>query len=389
MLRTGLDRLLDNDAYLAFLSKKKIGFLGHAASVTREYEHAIDALTKRGVRPTRLFGPEHGLRGQAQMMVAVDHDVDPVTGIPVTSLYGHNEASLQPQVDAVADLDLILIDIQDVGSRYYTYVATALKLCEIATEHHVGVMVLDRPNPIGRKREGPTIREGYHSFVGELGVPNRHGLTTAELFTWAVQQGRALEYEIIAVEGWVPAHPLTESEFPWAMPSPNMPTIQTALVYPGGCLLEATNVSEGRGTTRPFEIFGAPWINATQLQERLNGLELPGVQWRGTSFCPTFDKFTGKNCEGLQAHVTNVSVFEPLRTYASLIWTIRDLWPNEFGWRPGAYEFIEDIPAMDLLAGSPQLRTIVEESGTIDDIARWASTPTELAMRCERAEHYV
>lgn len=388
MLLTGLDRLLANTHYLKYLRQQRVGALVHTASVTRNFEHAIDALVRHNVVPKRLFGPEHGLRGEAQMMVAVDHAEDPITHIPIQSLYGDDEASLAPQRTAVEDLDVILIDIQDVGSRYYTYVATALKLCEIATEVGTQVIVLDRPNPLGRTREGQGIDPGFHSFVGELPVPNRHGLSTAELFTFAVKHGRTLAYEVITVEEWDPQRLLEERDFPWALPSPNMPTLHTARVYPGGCLLEATNISEGRGTTRPFELFGAPWIDPVKLQRMMQDAELPGVHWRIASFAPTFDKFTGENCYGLSPHVHDPESFQPLRTYAAVILAVQKLHPEHFGWRPGAYEFIEDIPAIDLLAGSPRLRTLIEERADFDAIEAWAKCPQDLHDACAGAEHY-
>ena len=388
VLNTGLDRLLKNTTYLGFLQKQRVGFLGHAASVTASYVHAIDALTAAGVRPVRLFGPEHGLRGEAQMMVAVADAVDPLSGIPIQSLYGDDEASLAPRREAVADLAVILIDVQDVGSRYYTYAATALKLATLATELGVNVIVLDRPNPLGRLREGAGIEPGFHSFVGELAVPNRHGLTIAELFNWALQQGTKLYYEVISMEGWDNSKLLSEDAFAWAMPSPNMPTMNTALVYPGGCLLEATNVSEGRGTTRPFELFGAPWVDAKALLDRLNEADLPGVLWRMASFMPTFDKFQGEVCQGLQLHVYDKSAFRPLRSYASVLLALKQLHPEHFGWRPGAYEFVEDIPAIDLLAGSPALRGLIESESDFEQIAQWSLCPEELDASCRRAEHY-
>lgn len=388
VLETGLDRLLKNTDYLRFLQKKRVGLLAHAASVTSDVEHAIDALIRHGVTPVRLFGPEHGLRGEAQMMVAVQDAVDPLTGIPIQSLYGDDEASLAPRREAVGDLDVILIDVQDVGARYYTYVATALKLCALATELGVNVIVLDRPNPIGRTREGGGIEQGFHSFVGELAVPNRHGLTVAELFNWALQNGAKIFYEVIGLEGWNGDVLLSEDDFAWAMPSPNMPTLRTALVYPGACLLEATNISEGRGTTRPFELFGAPWIDARALKDMLDNANLPGVLWRMASFLPTFDKFEGEVCQGLQIHVFDKQAFRPLRTYAAIILAVKKLHPEHFGWRPGAYEFVEDIPAIDLLAGSTRLREIIESSGSFEAIEQWATCPPALEASCRNAEHY-
>lgn len=384
----GLDVLLHDERRLRLLRNVRVGFLGHASSVTRRYVHAIDALIAAGVGLVRLYGPEHGLRGEAQMMVAVDHQVDALSGLPVVSLYGDCLDSLDPAAGALDGIDRLLIDVQDVGTRYYTYVATALKLARAATAAGVEVWVLDRPNPLGRRREGPSIEPGFHSFVGELAVPTRHGLSVAELFEWSRRRGDALSFETIRVQGWDALEPLRESAFTWALPSPNMPTMNTALVYPGGCLLEATNISEGRGTTRPFEIFGAPWLDAPRLGAALEALALPGVAYRRMSFSPTFDKFTGEICHGLQVHVTDLHRFEPLRTYAEIIRCVARLHPDAFGWRPGAYEFVEAIPAIDLLAGSSRLREIVSNGGSSADVKAWAQVPAELWESCEEAELY-
>lgn len=387
-LLAGLDVLLADESRLRALRGRSVGLLAHASSVTATWVHAIDALVAADVPLAKLFGPEHGLRGEAQMMVAVDDQRDALSGLPVVSLYGCNEASLDPTTDALKGLDVVLIDVQDVGSRYYTYVATALKLARLATSLGVDVLVLDRPNPLGRAREGGTIAPGFHSFVGELAVPNRHGLSVAELFQWAANHGAVLRFDVVPVEGWNPRALLDEHQFTWALPSPNMPTVATALVYPGMCLLEATNISEGRGTTRPFELFGAPWIDAPALQRVLQDARLPGVGWRLASYRPTFDKFTDVICYGLQLHIQDASAFEPLRTAASILLAVARLHPADFGWRPGAYEFVEDIPAIDLLAGSTALRDLIEGTGTMADVMRWARTPPELDASCRAAERY-
>lgn len=385
---SGLDVLLNDEARLEVLRKARVGLLGHASSVTSDFEHAIDALLLAGVKLERLFGPEHGLRGEVQMMVSVGDCVDRLSGLPVVSLYGDTMESLDPKNHALDDLDIVLVDVQDVGSRYYTYVSTALKLARACAAKGVSVWVLDRPNPIGRRREGPSILPGFHSFVGELAVPVRHGLTVAELFIWSKNQGDNLNFDVVRCEGWEPRRVLREKEFTWALPSPNMPTIETALVYPGGCLLEATNISEGRGCTRPFEIIGAPWLDATQLKARLDEEALPGVAFRVVSWIPTFDKFEGEACRGLQIHVIDPEVFRPLMTYARIIAHAAALHPNQFGWRPGAYEFVEEIPAIDLLAGSPKLRELLEANAALEDFEAWIRTPSELLRSCEEAEIY-
>lgn len=386
---SGLDVLLNDEARLELLRKARVGLLGHASSVTLEFEHAIDALLRVGVRLERLFGPEHGLRGEVQMMVSVGDCVDRLSGLPVVSLYGDTVESLDPKNHALDDLDIVLVDVQDVGSRYYTYVATALKLARACAAKGIAVWVLDRPNPIGRRREGPSILPGFHSFVGELAVPTRHGLSVGELFVWSKNQGDNLNFEVVRCEGWEPAQVLRESEFTWALPSPNMPTIDTAFVYPGGCLLEATNISEGRGCTRPFEFIGAPWIDAVELKARLDAEGLPGVRFRVVSWIPTFDKFVGEACRGLQIHVVDQESFRPLITYALIIAHAARIHPDDFGWRPGAYEFVEEIPAIDLLAGSARLRELIEGNGTREDFEDWARTPQALLKTCEEAEIYV
>jgi uncharacterized protein YbbC (DUF1343 family) len=381
---TGLDRLLADRAELANLKQASVGLLVNPTSVTREFEHAIDALAARGVVPQRLFGPEHGIRGEAQDMIAVDQSVDPITGIPTVSLYGDTFDSLAPTDEQLSDLDLIVIDLQDVGSRYYTYVYTAMMTAEAATRCGVDVLVLDRPNPIGSAVEGPDIEPGFDSFVGMLPLPNRHGLTLAEVLRFAALEGRDLSSRTITVDGWSRDAYFDEHDAPWVLPSPNMPTLDTAIVYPGMCLLEGTNASEGRGTTRPFEIFGAPYVNAQKLVGQLTELDLPGVIFRPLSFEPTFQKWGGTRSSGAQLHVTDRTAFDSYRTGAAIVWSMATLF-DEFGWRHEAYEFVDDIPAIDLLFGSGRHRKAIDAGCSWGDLCSLLETKPSRAAQLEQA----
>ena len=381
---TGLDRLLDDPAELANLGRSSVGLLVNPTSVTRSFEHAIDALTRSGVLPRRLFGPEHGVRGEAQDMIAVEQSVDPITGIPTVSLYGDSFDSLAPTDEQLADLDVVVIDLQDVGSRYYTYVYTAMMTAEAATRSGVDVLVLDRPNPIGSAVEGPGIEQGFDSFVGMLPMPNRHGLTLAEVLRFAALEGRNLRSTTLSVEGWNRDSYFDEHDAPWVLPSPNMPTLDTAVVYPGMCLLEGTNASEGRGTTRPFEIFGAPYVDAQALASTLTALDLPGITFRPLSFEPTFQKWGRERCSGAQLHVTDRSAFDSYQTGAAIVWAMATLF-DEFGWRHEAYEFVDDIPAIDLLFGSPKHREAIDSGCSWPELRSLLTTSASLSARVEAA----
>lgn len=375
---TGLDRLLADDARIRELRGSRVGLLVNPTSVTRDFEHAIDALVRLGITPTRLFGPEHGVRGEAQDMIAVDGEVDPLTNIPVVSLYGDSFDSLRPPPETLADLDVMLVDLQDVGSRYYTYVYTAMMCAEACTEAGVDVLVLDRPNPIGAAVEGPGVDPGFESFVGMLPLPNRHGLTLAEVLRFAGAAGRTIRCETLTVGGWHRDQWFDEHDAPWVLPSPNMPTLDTATVYPGMCLLEGTNASEGRGTTRPFEIFGAPYVDAHGLADALGALELPGVTFRPLSFEPTFQKWGRTRCSGLQMHVRDRASFDALLTGAAVVWAMHRTSPGGFGWRDEAYEFVDAVPAIDLLFGSVRPREAIERGCDFAELRALLVTPPEL-----------
>jgi uncharacterized protein YbbC (DUF1343 family) len=369
-VRTGLDRLLSER--LSLLRGRRVGLLANPTSLDRELRHAADLLVAAGVELVALFGPEHGVRGEAQDMVGVETSRDPRLGIPVHSLYGASPETLTPSTASLSGIDLLCVDLQDIGSRYYTYVWTMTLALEACARAGVPVLVLDRPNPLGGETvEGPGIARGYESFVGLHDVPVRHGLTIGELARLcASERGLAVELEVIELEGWRREQCFDQTGLPWVLPSPNMPTLETAFVYPGGCLLEGTNLSEGRGTTRPFEILGAPWIEAATLCAALEEEDLPGVRFRPLAFRPSFQKHAGEVCGGLQLHLVDRARFRSLRTGVALLHATFRLWPELTGWRREAYEFVRDRPAIDLLAGGDWLRAGVEAGARLQDLAR-------------------
>ena len=338
--------------------------------------HAADLLARHtGFRLIRLFGPEHGLRGEAQDMEPVLGGADPETGLPVTSLYASDPSSLRPRLEELRGLDAILCDLQDVGSRYYTFIYTMAHVMEAAAEAGIPAVVLDRPNPIGgAAMEGPVLEPALASFVGRYPLPVRHGMTPAELahlFNDAF--GIRCDLRTVPMRGWTRRMRFEETGLPWVAPSPNMPTPATAEVYPGGCLVEGTNLSEGRGTTRPFELVGAPWLPSRPLAEALSREALGGVLFRATSFRPSFHKHAGKSCGGVQVHVTERESFRPFATYLILLREARRLAPDSFDWRREPYEFENDRLAIDLLLGRADLRGMIEGGAPLAEMeATWA-----------------
>lgn len=379
----GLERLDADPDVARLLEGRTLGLLCNPVSVDRGLRHAVDQLAARkGSRLVRLFGPEHGVRGAAQDMVAVHHGQDPETGLPVVSLYGPDEASLRPNAADLQEIDVLVCDLQDVGSRYYTYVWTVVLCLEVCSELGIPVVVCDRPNPLGgRMVEGGDIEPGFESFVGLHSVPNRHGLTLGELVRLAAaERGITGSLEVVRMTGWSRAMDFDATDRPWVLPSPNMPTLDTAYVYPGMCLVEATTLSEGRGTTRPFELVGAPFIEPPRLAAALRERALPGVAFRPTFFRPQFQKHAGRDCGGVQLHVTDRHTFEAYRTGVELLATVRALYPGEFAWREQPYEFVSAVPAIDLLTGSPAVRECIDGGGD----------PAELRVtwqRCAEAFH--
>ena len=357
-MKTGLDRLVEDEALVQRLRSSRVGLLAHPASVSRGLVHAVDVLAALGIVPRVLFGPEHGWAGHAQDMIGVGDTKAGDRGTRIVSLYGEQFADLSPKPADLAGLDLLVIDLQDVGARYYTFVWTAVLVARACRDHGVKVLVLDRPNPIGGATvEGKLQDARFLSFVGLERVPVRHGLTVGEIVAWrAKREGYAELVEVLGVTGLErDAHaPAWDRAF--VMPSPNMPTYDTTLVYPGGCLLEGTNLSDGRGTTRPFEITGAPWIDGKRLAEGLSKTGLPGCFARPLGFEPTFHKHAKQSCGGVQIHVTDARTFRPYATYVALVALAHHAAPKDFRFRTERYEFVDDIPAFDLLTGSAVAR---------------------------------
>jgi len=351
----------------------RLGLVAHAASIDAAGEHAIQLVGgMRGVRLARLFAPEHGLYGHEQDMEAVSETVDRVSGLPVTSLYGHDPSSLTPDRGRLAGLDAIVFDCQDVGSRYYTYLATLSLVMEAARAAGVRVVVLDRPNPLGGLAlEGPVLDPRLRSFVGRFPLPVRHGMTAGELARLFNDSfGIGCDLRVVALEGWRRTMGFAETGLPWVPPSPNMPAPSTALVSPGGCLVEGTNLSEGRGTTTPFELVGAPWLDSMALVDALRAERLPGVAFRAASFRPMFHKYAGEACRGAQVIVRDSACFRPFATYLVLLREARRLAPGAFAWRAEPYEFETARPAIDLLLGRAELRPLLERGATLDEMER-------------------
>jgi uncharacterized protein YbbC (DUF1343 family) len=374
MLRvaTGLERIASgDDGVLRALRGRRLGLCAHPASVDSRLLHARQVFDARQLTLSALFGPEHGYGGEAQDMISI-RDGDANEPLPVYSLYGPTEADLSPRPSQLDGLDAIVIDLQDVGARYYTFVWTAVLIMRAAAQRGIETVVLDRPNPLGGEiLEGAPQRPGYQSFVGLCDVPVRHGLTIGELCRMA-QEREGLDREalrVIPMLGYDRSMSFEDTGLPWVFPSPNMPTADTARVYPGGCLLEATNLSEGRGTTRPFELVGAPWIDAERFASAMNGLRLPGVHFRPAGFEPTFQKHAKQPCGGCQIHVTDRTAFRPVTTGVALIDMFRRFDPARFAWRQPPYEYERDKMPIDILAGSDALRKQIEAGVPVDEIA--------------------
>jgi uncharacterized protein YbbC (DUF1343 family) len=383
-VRTGLDVL--QSAGFAPLKGRRVGVLAHASSVNVDLVHITDLLIEAGVDLRVRMGPEHGIGGAAQDMEPVESEEAP--SVPAISLYGQSEENLRPPRDVLDDIDVLVADLQDVGSRYYTYAATLRYCMEDCAQAGVTVMVLDRPNPInGMSMEGPLIQAGLRSFVGAYRVPVRHGLTIGELAIMAKLEGVDADVQVIKMDGWLRDMWYDQTGLNWLMPSPNMPTLDTATVYPGACLLEATNLSEGRGTARPFELLGAPWLRAKALCLELSQSQIPGASFRPLIFRPTFQKHVGENCHGIQTHVTDRSVLSPFQVGLLFLQAARRQNPEKFAWRSDSYEFVTDYPAIDLLTGSGKVRDIIENDGDAADLR--SSWQADLANFAEERKRYL
>ncbi len=364
MVHTGLDRLL---ARPETLKGRRVGIIANHTSVSGGLKYSWDLLSGVGITVAKIFSPEHGLFGTEQDQVPISSVID--FPFEIINLYGETHDSLAPVGAHIAGLDCILFDIQDIGTRYYTYVNTMVLFLKALHSKDIEFMVLDRPNPLGgRSVEGPVLKKGYESFVGLLPVPVRHGLTAGELARLAVDYFKLdVNLRVIEMTGWTRDMFYDDTGLPWVPPSPNMPSLNTALVYPGICLFEGTSVSEGRGTTTPFEVVGAPGIRPMDLCGRLNADALPGVYFRPVYFKPTFNKYRGETIGGAYIHVTDRGLFRPFYTGIALVKVMRDMMPA-FEFLSGVYEFNDLHPAFDLLTGGSAIREHIIDGKPLDRI---------------------
>ena len=394
-MKFGLDRLVAEPALRTPLKGKRVALVAHPASVTADLTHALDALaTLPEINLTAAFGPQHGLRGDKQdNMIESPDFADPVHGVPVFSLYGE----VRRPTDAMMDsFDIVLIDLQDVGCRIYTFITTLLYMLQAAAKHGKQVIVLDRPNPAGRPVEGLTLRPGWESFVGAGPIPMRHGLTLGELGRWFIAHCKIdVEYDVIRMEGWrpdaAPGFGWPEERI-WINPSPNAANINMARCYAGTVMLEGTTLSEGRGTTRPLELFGAPDIDARAVIAEMHALAphwLEGCALRDCWFEPTFHKHVGKLCAGVQVHAEGPSydhaAFRPWRVQALAFKAIRRLWPDYDLWRDFPYEYTVGKLAIDVINGSPLLREWTDDNSAEPGDLDGLTSPDEAAWKEERA----
>ncbi|MDQ2706072.1 MAG: DUF1343 domain-containing protein [Pseudomonadota bacterium] len=382
----GIDRLLADPELRRPLEGKRVALLAHPASVTKDLTHSIDALYAAGVKVSAVFGPQHGVRGDLQdnMMESPDF-IDPTYGIPVFSLYGEVR---RPTGQSMSTFDTILIDLQDLGCRIYTYVTTLLYVLEAAAEHGKSVWVLDRPNPAGRPVEGLILRSGWESFVGAAELPMRHGLTLGELGAWFIDRFKLdVDYRVIEMLEWHPDEGPGfgwPSERIWINPSPNAANLNMARAYAGTVMLEGATLSEGRGTTRPLELFGAPDIQAGKVIAQMHALGpgwLEGCKLREIWFEPTFHKHVGKLCSGVQIHVEDTAydhhAFRPWRLQSLAFKAIRRLYPDYDLWRDFPYEYEFDKLAIDVINGSPLLREWVDDVASVSNDLDALATPDE------------
>lgn len=393
----GIDRLLAEPDLRKPLAGKRVALVAHPASVTATLTHSLDALAALDdIRLTAAFGPQHGLRGDKQdNMVESPDFTDPVHGIPVFSLYGEVR---RPTGQMMGTFDVVLIDLQDLGCRIYTFVTTLLYMLEAAAKEGKSVWVLDRPNPAGRPVEGLTLREGWESFVGAGPMPMRHGLTLGEMGHWFIQHyGLDVDYRVIEMQGWqpdaAPGHGWPDSRI-WINPSPNAPNVNMARAYAGTVMLEGTTLSEGRGTTRPLEIFGAPDIDARAVIAKMHEIAphwLAGCALREIWFEPTFHKHVGQLCHGVHIHAEGACYdharFRPWRVQALAFKAIRCLYPNYPLWRDFAYEYELGKLAIDVINGGPALREWVDDAAAVPDDLDALTAPDEAAWGAVQALH--
>lgn len=385
-VRTGLDRIVAEDPEaLRLVRGRRIGLVAHPASVDSKLRHAHACLAAAGAEVVALFGPEHGFAGEAQDMIHVVGETRR-EGPAVHSLYGESEADLAPKPEWLRGLDAVVIDLQDVGARYYTFVWTAALVLGVAAGVGVQTIILDRPNPLGGDVvEGAPQRPGYRSFVGLHDVSVRHGMTIGEIVS-RVRRELGLpadSLEVVRMHGWNRSMRWEATGLPWVLPSPNMPTPDTARVYPGGCLVEGTLLSEGRGQTRPFEIWGAPHVDGARLAREV---DVEGAILRPLHFLPTFHKHAGIRCGGVQVHVTDEARFRSYEAYLRMIDHALRQDANQPRWRTEMYEYVVDRPAIDLLTGGPEYRKAVDDAYGLEDVLEAERRGAQLFEQARRVD---
>lgn len=376
----GLERLLTEQ--LELLTGARIGLVCNQASVDHNFRHGADLLHEHpDVNVTALFGPQHGIRGDVQdNMIETSHATDRKTGLPIYSLYSETR---EPTEEMLRDVDVIVFDLQDVGTRIYTFVYTMANCMRAAAKFGKRVIVCDRPNPInGTDVEGVVLDPAFSSFVGQFPIATRHGMTVCELARIFNEEFKiGCELECVMMKGWERSLWYDETDGPWVLPSPNMPTIDAAMVFPGTVHLEGTQMSEGRGTTRPFELIGAPYIDADDYASALSALNLPGVYFRSCVFVPTFQKHGGKACGGVQIHVLDRASFKPVATGIAIVKTAYDMYQRDFRWKEPPYEYEYDRNPFDLIAGTSQVRDAIQSGSSLDQIIEsWQARLSEFVQ---------
>jgi len=387
-VKLGVEKLLEAQSHL--VRGAKVGLICNQASVDHNYRHAADLLHEHPEVDLRaLFGPQHGIRGDVQdNMIETAHGIDPQTGLPIHSLYSETR---EPTEQMLQDLDVLVFDMQDVGCRIYTFAYTMANSMIAARRFGKKVIVCDRPNPItGEQVAGNVLEPEQASFVGQFAIPTRHAMTLGELANLFNQHfGIGCDLEIVKMDGWERTDWQDQTDAPWVMPSPNIPTIDSATVFPGTVHFEGTQLSEGRGTTRPFELVGAPYINPEDYARRLNERELPGVYFRSCIFRPTFQKHAGTSCGGVQIHVLDREKFEPVFAGITMVQVAHDMYPDEFRWKEPPYEYVYDRNPFDVIAGTSSIREAIESGSSIKALEEsWAKDLSEFSRVREKHLFY-
>ena len=379
-IKLGLEKLLEDRRDL--LRGARVGLICNQASVNHGFGHAADLLHEAaGINLTALFGPQHGIRGDVQdNMIETEHTVDRETGLPIHSLYSETR---EPTEAMLRDVDVLVFDMQDVGCRIYTFAYTMANCMAAARKFAKKVIVCDRPNPInGRQVAGNVLEPEQASFVGVFASPTRHGMTLGELARMFNEHFRiGCDLEVVTMDGWERGYWFDQTDAPWVMPSPNIPTLDSATVFPGTVHFEGTQLSEGRGTTRPFELIGAPYINPEEYARTLNQMNLPGVFFRSCIFRPTFQKHGGVSCGGVQLHIIDRNEFEPVSTGIAMVKAAYDLYGSEFRWKEPPYEYVYDRNPFDVIAGTSSIREAIEHGSTREEIQRTWKGPFEDFMK--------